>query len=269
MFKSLLLSAVFSLPIFSDGFEANASTCWSGVKSVDTVNDALAPVLVKSGALVCLDKTVVKFDCQLVNGQCKRDEPVIPPPVGGCSIKDPLIAPAGMAAHRVTWPKLMLGAEFPYGNSYLSPTGSYTLRTGTSQGPTMTGKWIEVEFVAEANKLYNIYWLGIQRQAAVPGYRQARPARSVLISVSPCAGDLRPPNTFSPDPFLSKCRALRAESTLAFGAKSNTACKLNAGQKYYLNIAFVDPNDGITPGETTCDSPAGFCEVNLNAPQKP
>lgn len=272
MFKSLLLLAALS-PVFSDSFEAKASTCWSEVKTVDAVNDTQAAVVVKPSTLVCLDRGVVKYDCEVdALGVCKRETPKPPdPPVGGCTISDPLIKPAGYTGHAVTWERMFLGQVFPYGNAYLSPTGSYTLRSNArgDQGPTMKNKWLQVEFVPQANTTYSIYWLGVQTQTLVPGYTRSRPAKSILVTVSPCAGDLRAPNTFSSDPFLSKCRALRSESTLAFGTKSNAACKLVANQKYYINFAFVDPSNGIEVGETTCDNPDGKCEVNANAPTKP
>lgn len=90
---------------------------------------------------------------------------------------------------------------------------------------------------------------------------------AALFTISPCAGDLRAPDTFSSDQFLSKCRAYRAESTLAFGTSPSAVCKLNAGQKYYLNVAMTSPlGQSMSTTQTTCDVGTS-CEVNLNAPQ--
>lgn len=199
-----------------------------------------------------------------------------PPPDGtvpACNIAgiadgNQFVQPTGFTGHMVTWPNLMLGASFPNGNSHLSPTGSYTLRSlsPSTLGPVMSSRYISTEFVPEANKNYLVSWVNVQKQVAVPGYTTARNAKSVFISVSRCAGDLRAHNGFTTDPSLRLCRQSTPSASLKFGTTGALGqCPLEAGVKYYLNIAFVEPSDGLEAMEHTCTSSAGRCEVNLNA----
>lgn len=199
-----------------------------------------------------------------------------PPPtstVPACDIPgiadgNQFVQPTGFTGHMVTWPNLMQGATFPNGNSFLSPTGSYTLRAlaSSTQGPPMSSRFISTEFIPQPNKSYLVSWVNVQQQVAVPGYTSARNAKSVFISVSRCAGDLRAHTDFTTDPSLRLCRQSTPSASLKFGTTgANGQCPLEAGVKYYLNIAFVEPSDGLDATEHTCTSASGRCEVNLNA----
>jgi hypothetical protein len=98
------------------------------------------------------------------------------------------------------------------------------------------------------------------------------------VTISTCAGDLRvPPGDVAPanDPtYRHGCRNWRPvgttlslfrtlEYTIA-GAPGK--CPIVLGQTYYFNVAIVNPNDGIQPGELHC--PAGSpteCGIQLKA----
>lgn len=269
----LLGTSAFS---FSDGFEARASTCWTGVKTVDATNDTQTAILVKPGALVCLDGAAAKFECVLDPlGLCKREGPPVPPQPGipACNVQGiadgrTYVQPAGFTGHMVTWAQLLSGATFPNGKPYLSPTGSYTLRSlsPSTQGPTLMGRWFATEIVPQSGKNYMLSWVQAQRQVSVPGYNPARGAHNVFISISRCAGDLRPGSRSSTDPSLRWCRAFSPSSQLSYGTTGASGqCPLQAGVKYYITFAFVDPSDGLDAMEHTCIPAAGRCEVNLNA----
>lgn len=198
-----------------------------------------------------------------------------PPPVGipactteGIADGNEFVQPTNFVGHRLTWEQLFYGASFPEGNSHLSPIGSFTLRaTATStRGPTMNARYYTTSFVAQAGANYNISWLGAQSIPAV-GYSSPRAADAVFASISPCAGDLRPRVAVAPGPFLSStCRAMVSNANLFFGTTGGAGqCPLTAGQTYFINIAFVNPNDGLTLTETTCASGTGNrCEANFD-----
>lgn len=195
--------------------------------------------------------------------------PTTPPAcnIEGIADNNQFVQPTGFTGHMVTWQNLMLGATFPYGNSFLSPIGSYTLRavSPATNGPVMSSRYISTEIVPEANKNYQISWVSVQRQEEVPGYTTARSANSMFMSISRCAGDLRAPDPFSNDPSLKRCRVLLNSTSFKFGTSGAAGqCPLEAGVKYYINFAFVNPTDGLTVTETTCAGNGGRCEVNAN-----
>lgn len=198
-----------------------------------------------------------------------NNNPTTPPAcnIAGIADGNEFVQPTGFTGHMVSWQNLMLGATFPNGNSFLSPIGSYTLRSVSpaTNGPVMSSRYISTEITPEANKNYQISWVSVQRQEEVPGYTSARSAHSMFMSISRCAGDLRAPNTFSTDPSLKRCRVLLNSTSFKFGTTGAAGqCPLEAGVKYYINFAFVNPTDGLDPTENTCAGNGGRCEVNAN-----
>lgn len=205
-----------------------------------------------------------------VNVRVSSINPPVQPPTVGCNITDPFIKPAGFQGYILPWSSFqkqyIVGQPpkvFPEGASYLTPVGSYTINN-----QSMRGKWLAFEFVPAANTSYRVTFLGVQRQNEVRDYPAARGADAVFVSVSPCAGDLRAPNRFANDPQLDKCRALGPEPSPRFGTRADEACKLTPGVKHYINVAFVNPIDGLSTTESTCDRnwiASGKCDVNVNA----
>lgn len=190
-------------------------------------------------------------------------------------IKDsPLVQPAGYTGHMVAWSSMFYGASFPNTSTFLAPVGAYTLRSlnTSTRGPDMRARYLSTEFVAGADSIYRLKWYAAQpisdagRGGPFPsGYNPARVADSVLVTISPCAGDLRPFNSLSSDPWLKRCRARLSNGTISFGTNGAiAACPLQPGQKYYLNIALVNTDNGSVPTTTTCKpSDNHRCEVNF------
>jgi hypothetical protein len=179
-----------------------------------------------------------------------------------------LVQPTGFTGHLITWAGLMFGAEFPDGKSHLSPVGSFTLRnilSSGTRGPTMNARYITTPFIAGANANYNLSWLGAQAITAA-GYNPPRAASQVFVSISPCAGDLRPRVQFSPDPLLGICRAFAGSASIKYGTTGAAGqCPLVEGQTYFINIAMVNPSDGLTLTETSCAPGEGNrCEANFD-----
>jgi hypothetical protein len=196
-----------------------------------------------------------------------------PPGIPACTVEgiadgNVFVQPTNFVGHRLTWEQLFYGATFPEGNSHLSPIGSFTLRSTSpsTRGPTMNARYFATSFVAQAGANYNISWLGAQGIQEV-GYSNPRGADAVFVSISPCAGDLRPRVAVNPGPFLQgTCRAMVSNANMFFGTTGGTGqCPLTAGQTYFINIAMVNPSDGLTLTETTCASGNGNrCEANFD-----
>lgn len=175
------------------------------------------------------------------------------------------VQPQGFTGFRRTWSQLFYGAQFPNMPSHLVPVGSWSLRTlldGANKGPNMNGKYITVPFVPAPNTDYKLAWLGIQGVDAAQ-YYSPRNATSLFVSVSPCAGDLRG-RVNGGAAELSACRSQSRATSLFFGTKPGTSCELNAGQTYWLNIAFIDASgtEPLSTSTTTCQT-GNRCEGNF------
>jgi hypothetical protein len=241
----LVLFGTSALP-FEDGFEASASTCWGGVKVVDALNDTQTAVLVKPGALVCLDGTTAKFDCVLdASGACKRESAPVPPTTPTCRVPD------GFKVTEKTWAQMFYGATAPSSPSYLAPVGSFTLRNSMSkQGLPVAGKILTTSFVADA-KAHNIRWLQVQPIPAA-GYGWPNPARTATVTISQCRGDV-----------FAACQATAREGRLYYGPTAAIAeCRVTAGVKYWLSVHFSPP--GFDPNANTCMAGA-LCDINVKA----
>lgn len=273
---ALVLFGTSAFP-FEDGFEAQASTCWSGVEKVDALNDTQGAVLVSPGSMVCLDGATAKFNCQPDSlGICKRETPTTPPPVTPPPSACPPL-PHTYTGVYVPWADLFYGATFPAGPSHLSPIGSFTHRQQdrTNRGPSMARRYLYTEFVQPANKTFGLSWLQAQPVSSAGqnrdwpyGYGSARTGVPI-VTISECKGDLRPQNQWSTDPEIKHCRGALTSGNLSYGngmvGGKYPACRLTAGKTYRINIAFIDTTLGY-PDTTTCRAgDNGRCEANFNA----
>jgi hypothetical protein len=198
-----------------------------------------------------------------------------PPPVTSipaCTAdfaSDPKVQPAGFTGHLKTWSELFYGATFPEGKSHLSPVGSFTLNSmqPATRGPTMNGRYITTPFVPGVSSNYQISWLGVQAILAV-NYTNPRAASSVFVSISPCAGDLRPRVPGTSNQLLSSvCRGQASNGSIKFGTSNGPGqCALTPGQTYFVNIALVDVSqEPLSTTTTTCAPGEGNrCEANFD-----
>jgi hypothetical protein len=130
------------------------------------------------------------------------------------------------------------------------------------------GTYRVTEFTPGVNEVIQISWETVQSNG-IQGYPNPRPADAMYFSISPCAGDFRPPDDSSSDGFLQRgCRKGGGSAGMIFhtlGTPSNfQSCQLVAGQKYYMNVIAASPEDGLTSGEHTCTSVANSasgCDV--------
>lgn len=178
------------------------------------------------------------------------EEPVADP----CA--HPLIAPAGWETQSKTWvdnwssPDGWPRASYPNSVGFPVPIGANK------------NKITVVNFVPLANQTIDISWDGVQSNLEQGYY--PRPALSMFISISLCPGDVRPPDSQSADPLLHQsCRTGGGGGSLFFSTQPGSgdfACRLEAGRMYFMNIAPIDPSDGLQPGEHTCDDSSAYSE---------
>jgi hypothetical protein len=124
-----------------------------------------------------------------------------------------------------------------------------------------------IPFTPLANLTVDISWDPVQANPQ-QGYPNARPAELMFLSISRCAGDLRPPQASSGDPFLQNgCRRLGSGGSLFYTTRVDVVsneffCRLEPGVVHYLLVSPVDPTDGVTLGEHTCGAISVFgCDV--------
>lgn len=181
---------------------------------------------------------------------------------GGCSLPpSPHIRPQGLEGFVRTWNEVF-ERPFPNAPGYLIPLGSFTINR-TMNGPLSASHYLAISFTAQANLAVSLSLAPSQPIAAV-GYTQYRPG-AAFMTISPCAGDFRPPAPESPDLLLRNCRAVfNGENVFAFGhapAPNASWCQLTPGQTYYLNVVFAPP--GQTNGFVdSCEFTETRCEIN-------
>jgi hypothetical protein len=186
----------------------------------------------------------------------------------GCTItsSDPAFRPAGYTEILKTWP-----VAFKSPNPNVTTTPVYPTSPGSPVPVGATkGTYTAIQFTSLANMTVDMTWDTAQAQL---GYPSPRPADSMFISISPCAGDLRAPNSASGDPWLKPgCRQVSGAGSMFYTTRSqynsnDVLCKIEPGQVYYINISPVDPGDGLTPGEHTCSTSApnsaSGCDVQM------
>lgn len=175
--------------------------------------------------------------------------------VGACV--DPLIAPAGWDTQSSTWEDAWSspngGTQATYPNS-----GGFPVPIGSNKNKIKV-----INFVPLPNQTVDLSWDRVQTNEQ--GY-SPRPAHLMFFSISPCPGDVRAPTTATTDPFLrSGCRQIAGGGSMFFTTQPGNydpeiVCTLQAGTMYFMNIAPINPGDGLTLGEHTCDDSSSYSE---------
>lgn len=121
---------------------------------------------------------------------------------------------------------------YPAGQSYPAPIGA-------EKGTYTVVPFVPVEGVVQ------LYWDQVQSRGDI-GYSQ-RPADLMLGAVSRCDGDVEA-KAMGPN-----CSLLGNAGALTWSTRGEqNACRVTAGETYYLHLMAADPTDGLTPGEHTC-----------------
>jgi hypothetical protein len=176
--------------------------------------------------------------------------------------EDPAIAPAGWMRQNRTWVRTWSARDGDPAASYPSSVG-FPVPVGADNDTYRV-----TEFTPNPLQSVNISWEQVQANSG-QGYPKPRPGE-VWFSISPCAGDFRPADDLSPNPYLrSGCRRGGRNGGLIFSSipfeSDHAKCNVIPGVTHYMNVIAANPQDGLTFGERTCDAAANSatgCDVN-------
>lgn len=169
------------------------------------------------------------------------------------------IRPSGFTMFNREWENQFNGRAWGAQISYLAPIGSFSV--GDAQA---AGMYITIPFKPTAGVIYTLEWFEAQSVTAA-NYFNPRRSTSVSVSISPCAGDVRPRVSTSTNQWLKGCKKQSSQSNLGFSTLSGSACRLNADEWYWLTIQMADGTDGtLTPTEHTCADGRTQCEANFD-----
>ena len=243
-----------------------AVAAWAGV--VATTGGSKQVILPGVGdfsfSMICYNSTGGSVGSSTVQVTAVQSEDPISP---GCDITstDPLFTPAGFSQHIVPWTTAFYGSVFPATGGYLNPIGSVTI----SKLP-VTGRYLAIEFTPKQGEALSLAWEQAQA-VSHHNYRTPSPAGPIFLSVSPCAGDFRlpvsaptPTSVDSENYQRAACRKFDQAGTIYLNSSqpSFNNCGIKAGRKYFLNILFADPTDGLNTTEHTCLD-GDRCEANF------
>ena len=190
------------------------------------------------------------------------------PNPGACTLPiNALIRPQGFTEHVRTWAQIFNGFNYPQTPSFQMPVGSYSVTRDSSTSPPSAGMYLAVPISLPDNAFIRFTTYQATGRFAI-NYFEPR-AGNVFISLSPCAGDLRPQNPSGPDVFQRCTRGLLFEGSITFSTQSAAgACRVPAGD-YWVNIIHANPavpdfsNPAIAPTLNSCNSGLTRCESNV------
>jgi hypothetical protein len=165
---------------------------------------------------------------------------------------DPLVQPEGFAPLSMTWAKMWSSkAKPPVPQMQFPDSPGFPVGIGAGRG-----EYQATTFTPGANMGATLYFERHQAGAS-KGEPMGRPASSMFLSISPCAGDFR---------LRQGCALSTYSGSLVWTTRTATpgpnACPLTAGTTYHLIVAPVDPSDGSIAGDYTCENPdAPYCWV--------
>jgi hypothetical protein len=137
--------------------------------------------------------------------------------------------------------------QYPQGQSYPAPVGAEK------------GTYVVVPFVATPAYV-NWFFDQVQSRSSI-GYTQ-RPAEGMLFTLSRCRGDVLG------EAMGAWCSIYGNGGSLQWttGTGGSNLCRVQVGESLFLHVMAVDPTDGITPGEHSCENVAASssgCDVGV------
>lgn len=191
-------------------------------------------------------------------------------------VTHPLLQPPAFTRFVRSWQQVFAGRSPFNGPSHPMPVGSYTVTLNPNNSPPSAGMYISVPVTLPANSTLTIFSTDVTGTYPPEiNYSIVRQG-SMFVSLSPCAGDLRPREaTNMTDTFLRACRGVIREGQLSFSTippGTSLGCRIPAGE-YWLNFSSVDPDALMQAPEATRTSlnacatqtpdPAARCEVGI------
>jgi hypothetical protein len=164
-------------------------------------------------------------------------------PVDPCA--HPLVQPAGWQVTTKSWQQAWSSpdgspqATFPQSVGFPVPIGA------------QKGGYTVIPFLPTGGQTVQVTWDTAQSNAP-QGYRAPRPAHTMLLNISECPGDVRPPSIGGN---FDACVRLSGLDSMFWTTEdtSTFACQLQVGRVYYLNVMAADPTDGLELSEHTCN----------------
>lgn len=189
---------------------------------------------------------------------------------GACTATGPLIQPSNMTRIDKTWEQAF-GTPWNCSTNCTAPPQGYP-QSWSFGMPIGSNKnsYTAIAIDPGPNVTVGMFWDPAQANSSV-GYNPPRPAESMYVTISPCAGDLRLPNNSTGDNFeRTSCRVFLNTGSLFYSTVPGSVasvCRLTAGTRYYINVSPVDPStaefDGILDGHTCGSGSASGCEVQM------
>lgn len=155
----------------------------------------------------------------------------------------PLVKPAGWTMVARTWAQCFTPRDGRPVPTYPNSLG-FPVPLGANKG-----EYTVCAVDPLPDQVTNIFFDPAQANPG-QGYYVARPAMSMFLGYSVCPGDFR---------MKQGCAIVANTGSLITTTRhqpSPWACTLTLGVRYYLTIAPVDPRDGLTLGEHTCNDAA-------------
>lgn len=155
--------------------------------------------------------------------------------------------------HPLVTPEDMKYVNKPWVTAWSSPDGNPRAVFPRSVGFPVPigsdkGAYTVIPFTPSAGQTIDITWDTAQANGS-QGYPAPRPADSMFVGISACAGDLR---------VAAPCSLVAGAASLFWSTEfgGEYVCALVPGTTYYMTVSPVDPTDGLTPGEHTCSTSA-------------
>jgi hypothetical protein len=190
--------------------------------------------------------------------------PVVDPPTDPCD--HPLVAPGGWVRKTVAWehvfsaPNRIAVATYPNSVGSPVPVPGFEVWAARQQSAKyfLKGQIVAIPITPLPDTAVEMTWDGAQANQLY-GYGFPRPALSMFVGVSACPHDVRI------DPLCSRASG---QDTLVYSTRrgDGSACRVEAGATYYINIIMANPRDGLTPGEHTCSAATNSvfgCDVQM------
>jgi hypothetical protein len=147
--------------------------------------------------------------------------------------------PLGMRVAEFTWAGIWYGKEWPEGNSFLTPIGSWTLRRGSPARPQPIAGVIITTPIVMDGLPHKLGWVGAQPIPAA-GYGLAYAADAMTVTVSRCRADI-----------AAECGGTASGGNVFYGpGVAVKACRFPAGTPLWVSWTAWD--FGLTPLGTTC-----------------